>query len=134
MRLAWSLISLILLLFCIGFRAYAQESVWSVAGQQVLRLHATVRGVSPAKRVEALDERLNNILSRLGGKLGAEDIVLRKARGTYSILVHKELLVTVTAEDAAANKTKPELLAKTWLSNLRKTIPQVVPKVNREGA
>ena len=129
-----TVLCLILLLTLVCQAVRADEAVWSVAGKQVLRLHGTLSGVTPDKRVETLDERLTNILSSGDGKLGVEDIVLRSEKGEVSIVVRGDLLVTVTAQDAAANHCSREALAKRWLANLRKTLPQLAPRVNRHGA
>ena len=129
-----TILCLILLSFPMCRAAFADEAVWSVAGKQVLRLHGTLNGVTPDKRVETLDERLTNILSTGDGKLGVEDIVLRSEKGEVSIAVRGDLLVTVTAQDAAANHASREALGKRWLANLRKTLPQLAPRVNRRGA
>ena len=113
--------------------AATQQAVWSCAGKQVLRLHATVGGVTPEKRVEVLDERVNNVLSK-HSIVAANDITIVKDRGRVFIAAFGEVLVTVTPEDAAANKTTRGRLAHTWLTNLRGTLPQLSPRVNKRGA
>jgi hypothetical protein len=114
--------------------ARADESVWSVAGKEVLRMRASVGGLTPDKRVERLDERMNNILSRGDGAVEARHLALKRGRGVIAIFVRGELLVTITPEDAAANNTTREYLAHAWLSNLRKTLPLIAPRINRRGA
>lgn len=109
-------------------------AIWSVAGREVLHLRATVANMTPRKRVEELDERLTNILSKTEAPLLASDIVIKREKGILSITVRGDLLVTVAAEDAAANHMKPEKLARIWLSNIRKSVPQLSPKENRRGA
>jgi hypothetical protein len=108
--------------------------VWSVAGKQVLTMRMPAGGLSPHKRVERLDERMNDILSKSNGTLDAKHLGLKRTRGVIAILVRGEILVTVTPGDAAANNTSHEYLAHAWLSNLRKTLPLVAPKVNKRGA
>lgn len=110
------------------------SAVWSVAGKQVLRMRGAVNGMSPLKRVEELDERLNEILSIGEGKLVAENIVIHRDKGEVSIVVRGMLLVTVAAVDATANHTTKEGLAKVWLSNLRNTLPLLAPRENKHGA
>jgi hypothetical protein len=109
-------------------------AIWSVAGREVLHLRVGFANMTPRRRVEELDERLNDILSKADGPLQASEIVLKKDKGTLTITVRGDLLVTVTAEDAAANHMKPEKLGRIWLSNIRKTVPQLSPKENRRGA
>jgi hypothetical protein len=113
--------------------ALAQQAVWSCAGKQVLRLHATAGGVTPEKRVEMLDERVNNVLSK-HSTVAASDITIVKDRGQVYIAAFGQVLVTVTPDDAAANNTTPARLAHTWLTNLRGTLPQLSPRVNKHGA
>ena len=113
--------------------AGAQEAVWSCAGKQVLRLHATAAGVSAEKRVETLDERVNNLLSK-HSVVNASDITLIRDRGQVFLSAFGDVLVTVTPEDASANATTREKLAHTWLANMRATLPQLSPRVNKHGA
>lgn len=111
----------------------AAEAVWSCAGKQVLRLHATVGGMTPEKRVEVLDERVTNLLSK-HAVISASDIAIARNRGQVSITAFGETLVTVTPDDAAANRTTRDRLAHTWLTNLRGTLPLLSPRVNKHGA
>lgn len=122
-----------ILTFTMSTVAGAQQAVWSCAGKQVLRLHATVAGVTPAKRVEALDERVTNLLSQ-HSVVAANDITIGRGRGQVYISAFGSVLVTVTPDDAAANHTTRERLAHTWLTNLRGALPLVSPRVNKRGA
>ena len=117
----------------LGSAARAGQAVWSCAGKQVLRLHATVGGVTPEKRVETLDERVNNILSN-HASIAANDIVISRVRGQVFIAAYGKVLVTVTPDDATANNTSRDRLAHTWLTNLRAALPQLSPRVNKHGA
>ncbi|MGC8669444.1 MAG: hypothetical protein ACP5VE_15160 [Chthonomonadales bacterium] len=118
----------------VPLRCRADDAVWSVAGRQVLRLHATAGGMTPQERVEALDERLTNILSEGEARLGAEDIALKTLGGEVVITVRNRLLVTVTRQDAEANSTTPQELGRRWLVNLRNTLPLLAPRLNKHGA
>ena len=117
----------------LAVRAAADPCVWALAGREVLRIHAGAAGLTPQKRVEALDERMNEILSRCEGSIAAAEIVISTENKVVRILVRGELLITATSADAAANRTTPERLARTWLSALRKTIPQITPRPNEHG-
>jgi hypothetical protein len=112
----------------------ARPEVWSVAGKVVLRLHATVGDVTPRRRVELLDERLTEILSKVERPIGVADIEMHEAGSDVTITVCGDLLVTVLPGDAAPNKTTPAKLGRMWLSSLRKTVPLLSPRVNRGGA
>jgi hypothetical protein len=110
------------------------EAVWSVAGKEVLRLHATAGGKTPEKRVETLDARVTEILSKGNGTLDAREIKLKKERGTVFITVQGQVLVTVAPNDATSNHTTPEKLGRIWLKNVRNTLPAITPRVNRRGS
>lgn len=111
-----------------------QPEVWSVAGREVLRIRASVGDMTPRQRVEILDQRLTDILSKAETAIGIGDIEMAVHGKTVTITVLGELLVTVSQADADANKTTTERLGKTWLSNIRKTVPLLSPRVNRGGA
>lgn len=108
--------------------------VWTVAGREVLRIRVTVQGMTPRERVERFEERLTEILSRVERPLAVNDVELKLEGNHATITVCGELLVTVLPEDAAANRTTVEKLARQWLSNLRKSIPLLSPRVNPRGA
>ena len=115
-------------------REAPQPEVWSVAGREVLRIRVAVGGVGPRQRVEILDQRLTDILSAAEAPIGVADIEMEVHGNTVTITVLGELLVTVSQADADANKTTTERLGKVWLSNIRKTVPLLSPRVNRSGA
>jgi len=110
------------------------SEVWSVAGKVVLRLHATVGDKTPKRRVELLDERLTEMLSKAERPIGVDDIEMQESGGDVTITVCGDLLVTVLPGDASPNKTTPQKLGRMWLSSLRKTVPLLSPRVNRGGA
>jgi len=123
------------LVLAIGARATPDESaVWSVAGKEVLRLHATVGAMTPLLRVEEVDHRLNEILSKADAPITSADILAHNDKGTVYISINGDLLVTVDGNDAAPNHMTPDKLVQVWLSNIRKTVPQLSPRVNRGGA
>ncbi len=111
-----------------------RPEVWSVAGREVLRIRVPVGQMSPRQRVELLDQRLTDILSKAETAIGVADIEMATRGKTVSITVLGELLVTVSQADAEANGTTTERLGKMWLSNIRKTVPLLSPRVNRGGA
>lgn len=119
-----------------GRSAVADESVvWSVAGQQVLRLRAPYKSLTPEQRVEQLDERLTEMLSAATRPIGPADICVKVySKETVSITINGKVLVTVAPVDAAANHCSPRRLAEIWLANVRKTVPLLNPRENRGGA
>jgi|SRR5579872_3610184 len=133
MRHGWVSVSILAALALTPCAARAEEAVWSVAGKQVLRLHASAGDWTPQQRVEALDERVNEILSK-DGTLRANEIVLQHTHGQVYITVRGTVLVTVLPGDAEPNHTSREKLAQVWLTNLRNTLPLLAPRVNQHGA
>jgi hypothetical protein len=118
-----------------GHAAADDPVVWSVAGQQVLRLRAPYKSLTPEQRVEQLDERLTEMLSVAARPIGPADICLKvTSKETVSITINGKVLVTVSAADAAANHCSPRRLAEIWLANVRKTVPLLNPRENRGGA
>ena len=110
------------------------EAVWAIAGKEVLRLQAKAGSLTPEKRSEMLDARVTEILSKGDGTLSASDIVIREKAGALAIVVRGDILVTVTREDAEAHNMTREKLARTWLTAVRNTLPQLAPRVNKSGA
>jgi hypothetical protein len=124
-------LSLIGLVMTVPSRA---EAVWAIAGKEVLRLHATVGDLTPEKRVDTLDARVTEILSKGDGTLNASDIVIKEIGKAIGIAVRGDLLVTATYDDAAAQNMTREKLARMWLTAIRNTLPQLAPRVNKSGA
>ncbi|MBM3496173.1 MAG: hypothetical protein FJX72_17910 [Armatimonadetes bacterium] len=136
-----ALIAALLVVFAFAPAASAQEpqepempEIWSVAGKEVLRIRVTVGSLTPRQRVELLDTRLTEILSKAERAIGVADIELHLHARSATITVCGDLLVTVVQDDADANKTTPERLGRVWLTNIRKTVPLLSPRVNRGGA
>jgi len=93
----------------------------------------TTHGLTPRQRVERYEERLTEILCRVERPITVSDIEMRVSGKHASITVCGDLLVTVLPEDASANKTTVEKLARIWLSNLRKSVPLLSPRENPRG-
>lgn len=110
------------------------DAVWAIAGKEVLRLHAKAGSLTPEKRVETLDARVTEMLSKGDGTLSASDINIKEAGDVFSIIVRGDTLVTVMPEDANAYHTTRDKLAHTWLTSIRNTLPQLAPRVNKSGA
>lgn len=105
------------------------DGIVAVGGETVLVLRAAVGNMSVRQRANAVQDRLVTILG--APKIGMADIVqVKLPDGEYKITVHHELLVTVTKEDAAINKTTTSKLAKIWTEKLRKVIPELNARPN----
>ena len=91
-----------------------------VGGVRIL----TVRGVGASVRSTRVQERLCLLLFP---NMTADDITASKNNGCVSILVKDQLLFTVTAEDAKANKMKLDEYSALVLSHFKKVLPEVSP-------
>jgi|GEM_PF-938278 hypothetical protein len=132
MKVVWlGFASMVLLMGSISL-SYAynpNDGIVAVGGETLLVLRAPVGNMSIRQRVNAVQDRLVTILG--APKLGMADIVkVKLPDGEYKIDVHHELLVTVTKEDAAANKTTTSKLAGIWLEKLRKVLPEINARPN----
>ena len=96
----------------------------------LFRIHATVNGMSPKDRAEIVDSRLQDILAE--PKISPEDVrIVGSDKNSAKIMVKERLLVTVTKADGAANGVTTQKQAQMWLDSLRKTLPKVNAKPNR---
>jgi hypothetical protein len=94
-------------------------------GMVILRLRATVAGRTPSQRAGILYERLNGIVSDRTLKPG--DYRAMQKGKDWMVMAGSHLFVTVTDEEAKANKAKPTQLAATWAQNLRKAVAAARP-------
>jgi hypothetical protein len=101
----------------------AQEVVGG--GMVILRLRATVAGMSAAARAGILYERLNDIVSDRQVKLA--DIKAVRKGNDWLVMAGPHLFVTVTEQEAKINRTTPMSLAEVWASNLRMAMPLARP-------
>lgn len=110
-------------------QANAGEGDVAVGGELLFTIKAASGGKSIAQRVDAITERLPDILS--DPHIAASDIYLvpQKDR-TVRIMVRARLLVTVTVEDGRVNQKTPLQQAQGWLSGLRRVIPRINVKRN----
>ena len=130
----WTIVAAFLAIIVSGNNKCMAQVTWSIAGRNVLTLHAAHGDMTPQKRVEELDDRVVEILSRHEGVLGSADIVLKREKGEIFIVVGLRVLVTVMAGDAEGYHTTREKLAKVWLGNIRTSLPQLAPRVNKGGS
>lgn len=82
-------------------------------------------GLSPAERVEMINERLDIILGC--EELTAANINLKTINSEKVIYVGSHPLLTVTKGDAVANGTTVYRLAERWLRNTKATLPLARP-------
>lgn len=94
-------------------------------GIVILRLRGVIGGKTPQQRCGLLYERLNTIISDRTLKPG--DYRAVKKGKDWAVMAGRTLFVTVTNEEAAANKAKPQQLAATWAKSLRKAVAAARP-------
>ncbi len=132
MKVLWlGLVSMVVLIgaLSVSYADNPNDGIVAVGGETVLVLRAAVGNMSIRQRANAVQDRLVTILG--APKLGMADIVkVKLPDGEYKINVHHELLVTVTKEDAAVNKTSTSKLARIWTEKLRKVLPELNARPN----
>jgi hypothetical protein len=104
------------------------ETKLTLGGVWVLQFRVAAGGFSPEQRLERLQERVVQVLSR--EELRPEHVRVVPGRGGRSatITVGPVLFVTVTEADAAASRSTPVKLAEVWAENFRKGFAASRPK------
>jgi hypothetical protein len=109
-------------------------TTWAMSGMEMVKLTATVDGLTPITRSLYFDARTVEILSRTQAPpIRASDIKVVRTNGQYLIVARRYLLLEVRPEDARAEKTSVSALANQWAAAIRKVLPQVAPTPNRFG-
>ncbi len=97
-------------------------------GKEILTFRTTVNGFSPKQREGILEERITNILSETEHPpLRASDIRLVRRNHQMIITVRGHLLVTVTKQDARANRGTRQTVGSIWLRHFRAVLPGASP-------
>jgi hypothetical protein len=94
-----------------------------IGGEMVLRLRVGAGTMSAGDRADAIQARLVKFLS--DPDLQSKDIITSASGRDHAIKIKQDLLVTVTQQDARANKTTPQKLAESWVAHLRKVLPKL---------
>ena len=124
-----SVIAAAVVLSGIGVGAHADsEGDVSVGGEHILTVRFAANGISIKDRADAITERLVRILS--DPHLKPADIVVVPSGKDAVIKVKDKLLVTVDAQTARFNGTKPVALGESWAQHLRIVLPKVNAKPN----
>jgi hypothetical protein len=114
-----------------GSVAHAGEGDVNVGGEHVLTVRFPVNGMSIKDRADAITDRLVRILS--DPNLKPSDITVQPSGKDAVIMVKDKLLVTVDAQTAHFNQTKPLALAEFWAAHLRVVLPKINFKPNKNG-
>lgn len=125
-----ALLSLGVLVYGSVARADGQGDV-NVGGEHILTVRFPANGMSIKDRADAITERLVRILS--DPNLKPSDITTQPSGKDAVIMVKDKLLVTVDAQTAHFNQTKPLALAQAWAAHLRVVLPKVNFKPNKNG-
>lgn len=101
----------------------AEEIV--AGGIVIMRVRGVVNGKTPQQRTGPLYERLNTIISDRSLKPG--DYKAVKKGKDWLVMAGKTVFTTVTNEEAAINKAKPQQLATAWAKSLRRAVASARP-------
>jgi hypothetical protein len=86
-----------------------------VNGQVVMSLRTSAAGLDPLRRAGSIAERLAALPD---SAFTGNQVLVREVPGGRALFVGDEPLVTVTAEEAQAHLTSPEVLAQVWQADL----------------
>lgn len=108
--------------------------LWGLGGYEVIYFKTGDSRFTPFERVELSDARAVEILSRVQSPaLRPSDVKAEMRGGKAMITVRNWLLVEMTPADAKADNKSMESLAGSWVSTLRRVLPQVAPKPSELG-
>jgi hypothetical protein len=125
----WGVAAAVAALSMVGIGAHADsDGDVSVGGEHILTVRFAANGVSVKDRADAITERLVRILS--DPHIKSSDIVVVASGKDAVIKVKDKLLVTVDAQTARFNGTKPVALGESWAQHLRVILPKVNAKPN----
>ncbi|HEY3413322.1 MAG TPA: hypothetical protein VGM51_09745 [Armatimonadota bacterium] len=104
---------------------YTMQNKCVVANSLCFIVRAPAADLSATKRVDLMNDRLAYILGY--ERLTPDNIRVREQASGHAIYVGNSLLIDVTSNDAAADKTTTKALAHEWVSRLRAALPQARP-------
>lgn len=102
-----------------------------IGGKVPIRIRAATPQFTVEQRVLIVTRRVVEIISYEDTQKTEPRIVMQNK--TPAVYVGKHLLITVHRNDATANGTRPERLAKIWAKNLKKALPLATPKSKLPG-
>lgn len=125
---------LLSLMLCVSRFALAQETgIVAVGGEFLIRIRVPAEGMSVQQRVDAVTDRLPDILGL--PRIRPDDIkIVTTKKKTVKIMVQNYLFITVTPEDGKANKLSTVAQANVWVKQLRAVLPRINarPNLNNE--
>lgn len=99
----------------------------SVGGVWAFRLTRGVAGFTVEQRAVEVERRIAEVLSRAHYRETGIAVAVRRAGGDAVIMAEDVIIVTVTAEDAAATTVTPYELATQWAQRLATGLNQALP-------
>jgi parvulin-like peptidyl-prolyl isomerase len=106
-------------------------SNWAISGFQIVRILKSDGQDTPIMRTEKFDARTVEILSRAQvPQVTAKDV--RIVDGN-KIVVRRYFLMQVQPQDAKAEGTTVNALARKWAAGVRRCLPQIAPLPSRFG-
>lgn len=103
----------------------AQDGNVMMGGYLLLRLRCPAGGLSAPQRVEAVQRRVDALLSL--GQATAPPTSVAMVGNSAALYAGNQLIVTVDPCDARANGTTPEALARVWGERFRTIYPAASP-------
>jgi hypothetical protein len=104
-----------------GLLANPARNEVTVAGITVARFRVAAGGFTPVQRAEILEDRIVSVFSQ--GDLAVKPVEIRGKPTEPALYVGNQLLVTITAADAAANHDTPMGLASRWQLYFSRALP-----------
>ncbi len=117
------LITVLLATLTCSIAQAASGDIW-LAGYLLLRLKTPSDEKAFQQRVDTVQMRANELLE-YSSELPKVEV--KKSGGKVSIWAGKKIFLTVTADDARADKTTVDKLAHTWAQRLREILPKATP-------
>lgn len=103
----------------------------AIGGVPILELNAVAGFGTLAERTTRVTERLTTGLERAllldNGGFNANRVTWGLVDGTPVVFIAGVPVLSVTAEDAVANNTTPQLLASVWVQQLRARLNEIFP-------
>lgn len=128
------LLSLIALLLAFALPLNAQNAQIGnvmMANSLLFRISCPGGGYSAQERVDAVQQRVNDLI--IPGGINLDGVQIRTSGNTTAIYAGDNLLITVGECDARANNTTVSKLAKLWVARFKEIYPTVIPPIHGQS-
>lgn len=123
--------SVLVVSFAMFASAFTMSEKVVVADQLIAIARVPAGGFSADQRIDQVNQRLAYILGY--NALNPRNIQAVRMGDERAIMVGKQLLFTVTRQDAKANNTTVANLTSVWLKAARLALPESRPNANLPG-